>query len=202
MADERLKDWSTSHDTSILTQYKTGFRLVREGDVFIVHKDNGEPEEPDTDYSLSPRRLYHTAGSRTARTVDYCHRRGQARFNNSNYNFGSLRKRDEKNEFATYYCVGLARPTFEGDELVFKLYVIKWPLEGRQMYHEIRGREAVNALVTLRCIKLVGGSYVSDSCNMVKYTSGAGANWQSNDSYEMVNRDMLSRLNELYAASE
>ena len=202
MADERLKSWATDHDTSILTQYKTGFRLVREGDVYIVHKDNGEPEEPDTDYSLVPRRLYHSAGSRTARTSDYCQRRGHARLNNSNYNFGSLRKRDENNELATYYVVGLARPSIEGAELVFKLYVIKWPLEGRQMYHEIRGQEAVNALKSLRCIRVVDGAYAFDTCNWVKYTSGAGANWQSNDSYQMVNRERLAHINEHYPLSQ
>ena len=205
-ADEQIKEWAETHNTSVLTHYQTGFRLVREGDVFIKRGEDREGEEGSgTAYSLSPRRLYFSpsgATYSTIRTSDYISRRGGARMSNPNYNFGSLTKRNEAGELETFYVTGLRRPSLYTGELVFVLYVVTRTLQFKTLNHEIRGQEAIDALVSLRVLKVEDGRYVPDNCFHASAKTGRGANWASYGGWDMFSEADLERLNELYPIAE
>ena len=208
-ADEQLKEWADTHNTSVLTHYQTGFRLVREGDVFIKRGEDPEGEVGSgTAYSLSPRRLYFSpsgATYSTLRTSDYISRRGGARMDNPNYNYGSLTKRNEAGEQETYYVTGLRRPSLYTGELVFRILIVTRHLQFETLYHDISGQEAIDALVALRVLKVEDGKYVPDNCfhasAKTRRTAGS-ANWASYGGWDMFSEADLERLNELYPISQ
>ena len=121
---------------------------------------------------------------------------------NPNYNFGTLTKRNVADELETYIVSVLRRPSLYTGELTFTLLVVTRLLQFKTLYHEITGREAIQALIALRVIKISGGQYVPDTCFHASAKSGSGSNWSSYGGWDMFSEADLARLNEIYPVEE